>query len=363
MRIFLVNGAPRRGGFTTEIAESFNAGATAVGGEVDHVVLDDVDVRRCRGCFHCWTSKRGDCIQKDDMESFIERFYECDTIVFATPVYFYAISSSIKIFIERMLPVTKPEAMTTRKLGMVSNALRSPDKGPKRAVLIAVGAHRDPMSMHGIVATYDLIVEALDLESAGKLLRTESHVLDFGVGKPILVRKVKAAFESAGREVVQQGYISLETERTAALPLSRDTESFNRYFSTYWKLAREIGASGSERERIRRAVSEDLRFLMPELATHLDPAKAEGLEAVILFDLDGRQPGQWHLVVSNGICEAVAGSHDSPTTKVHTNSETFVDIMLQRIDPKQAFMQGKLKVSGDKELFARFGRLFPPPSE
>lgn len=363
MKIVLVNGAPRKSGYTTEVADIFCAGARAAGGEVDVVALSDLDVRHCRGCYSCWTSDDARCIQKDDMESIIGRYYECDTLVLATPVYFYSFSALIKNFIERLLPTTKPEPMRCRRLGIVSNAIRFPGKGPKLAALIAVGAHREPVSMQGIIASFDLICDALDLTPAGRILRTESHLLDFGAGKPILMRKVKAAFESAGMDLVKQGCISPENERNAALPLSRDAESFNRYFSTYWKAAREIGASSSDRERIRLSVSEDLRILMPELATHLDPAVAEGLEAVILFDFDGGQPGQWHLVVSKQRCKAFAGMHDSPTTSIRTSSETFVDIMLQRADPRKAISQGKLKVTGDKELFARFGRLFPPPSE
>ena len=89
---------------------------------------------------------------------------------------------------------------------------------------------------------------------------------------------------------------------------------------------------------------------------------AGDLEAVFLFDITGEQPGPWQLVVSSGKCLAIPEMHEAPTVTIHTTSQTLLDIFRQRLDARRAIAKGELKVSGDRRLFMRFGRLFPPPA-
>lgn len=362
MRVLVINGAPRQNGYTRELVNLFCNGVVEAGGNLDIIDLKEVEIQHCLGCYGCWDPNgTGKCVLRDDMSSLVERYSSSDTVVFATPLYFYSFSARIKAFIERLLPLTKPELQVVSDDSLITHSLRNPEQNPKRAVLIAVAAHRSTRGMDGIVSTFNLVTMGLSIKPAGILLRPESFFLDFPASKPITVRKVRAAFENAGREIVSLGHIAPETEREAAALLTRDLKTFEQHFSTYWQIAKENTDSGFNRDDLRKTAGQDLRILMPELANHFDPASAGDLEAVFCFDLDGKQPGKWYLVVSNGKCYYTK-AYNTPTVSVHTSSEILLDIILQRTDPRRAIASGNLKITGSKSLFARFGRLFPPPS-
>ena len=262
-------------------------------------------------------------------------------------------------FLERLLPTSLPIITQGGEIGLERNTKRYPDRGPDRAALVAVGAHRNPKIMDGLVKTFELICDGIYAKPVGKLLRTESFFLDFDAGKPITGRKVRMAFESAGAQLGREGWIDAQTESDASSPFTRDLETFLRNSGTYWKIAGEIGAGGNDREQLRAAVSIDLRILAHELAACYDPVAAGDLEAVILFDFQGKESDNWHLTINEGKCVARGGTHPSPTLTLETTEKTLVAIILQRLDARTALAHGDMKATGSRSLLARFPRIFP----
>lgn len=57
------------------------------------------EVKGCLGCNACRYGKP--CIQKDSFNSIVPKIDNADMIVFASPLYFWTISSRLKAFIER----------------------------------------------------------------------------------------------------------------------------------------------------------------------------------------------------------------------------------------------------------------------
>jgi len=357
MKILIASGAPRRDGYTEELARLFAEGATAAGGAVEIVRLAERDVRPCRGCFACWTRLDGRCAQSDDMDELLPRCLASDALVLATPVYFYSLSALLKAFIERLLPMSLPFIDTSSPTGMERNTSRDPSKGPKRAVLIAVGAHRDPLLLDGLVGTFETICHGISAERAGVLLRPESFLLDFDAGKPIEGPKVRDAFATAGRELVTTGRVSARTEEDASTPLTRDLSLFASHARAYWEIAR--GRSGAfDRSAIRDAAAADLGILVPELAASLDPEAAGDLEAVIQLDVSDDPGGGFHLCIACGECTAHRGRHDRPDTTLTLDTEALVKLLHQKIDARAAVALGQIRVEGDRSLFSRMGRLF-----
>jgi len=362
MKLLVVIGAPRRTGYTRELVDLFCAGARGAGAEVEVRDLSDLDVRPCTGCYGCWRPETaGRCVQLDEMADLIDLYYESSYMVLATSLYFYSFSALMKAFVERLLPVVRPRIERSPRLGLLRNAARHPGRGPAGAVLIATGAHRGLANMKGIGATFDLVCEGISLEPRGRLLRTESYFLDFAAGKPLTHRKIRAAFEAAGRELVTNGRVSTETEEDAALPLADDDETFVDRANVYWEIAKEIDTHGADRHRLSARAAVDLRILMPELAACLDPSVAGDLEAVILFDLDGGD-SSWHLEIARGTCTPRPGSHDAPDLTLRMSEETLVDLIFARIDARAAVSDGTIEAGGSRTLLARMPRLFPPPS-
>lgn len=78
---------------------SFVKGAEEAGHEVEVVSLLKNEVKGCLGCNACRYGKP--CIQKDGFNSIVPKIENADMIVFASPLYFWTISSRLKAFIER----------------------------------------------------------------------------------------------------------------------------------------------------------------------------------------------------------------------------------------------------------------------
>src|SRR5438445_10834041 len=57
---------------------------------------------------------------------------------------------------------------------------------------------------------------------------------------------------------------------------------------------------------------------LPQL---FDAAAAAGVEAVVLFDLSGREPGQWTLVMKDDACRVLLGRTIEPTGTMRVESE------------------------------------------
>lgn len=79
--------------------EAFKRGSIEAGNEVEVINLVQNEVKGCLGCNMCRYNK--ECVQKDSFSSIAEKIKDCDCIVFASPLYFWAISSRLKAFIER----------------------------------------------------------------------------------------------------------------------------------------------------------------------------------------------------------------------------------------------------------------------
>jgi len=97
--ILVVEGGGRPNGNTSQLAECFAKGAGEAGHKVEIVSLQKNEVKGCLGCNACRYGKP--CVQKDSFNSIVPKIENADMIVFASPLYFWTISSKLKAFIER----------------------------------------------------------------------------------------------------------------------------------------------------------------------------------------------------------------------------------------------------------------------
>ena len=98
-KILIVQGGGRANGNTAQLAKAFMKGAQEAGHEVEFVSLNNVQVNGCIGCNACRYGKP--CVQKDDFNGIAEKLREADLVAFASPLYFWTISSRLKALIER----------------------------------------------------------------------------------------------------------------------------------------------------------------------------------------------------------------------------------------------------------------------
>lgn len=97
--IMVVLGNCRRKGNTEQLAQAFIAGAEEAGHQVELVDLRKLKVSGCTGCNACRFGKP--CVIKDDFNALTPKIKAADLIVFASPLHFWMLSSSIMAFIER----------------------------------------------------------------------------------------------------------------------------------------------------------------------------------------------------------------------------------------------------------------------
>lgn len=97
--ILIVLGGGRCNGNTMQLVKAFSNGAAEAGHKIELINLNKLNVQGCCGCNACRYGKP--CVQKDDFNLLIPKIKAADLIVFASPLYFWTISSKLKAFIER----------------------------------------------------------------------------------------------------------------------------------------------------------------------------------------------------------------------------------------------------------------------
>ena len=102
-KIMIVTSSPRKGGNSETLARKFAEGAIAAGHDAQVVAVRDLGLKFCTGCFAC--QSLGRCVLGDGMNALYESFQNADVLVFATPVYYYAVSGQLKTFLDRLNPL------------------------------------------------------------------------------------------------------------------------------------------------------------------------------------------------------------------------------------------------------------------
>jgi NAD(P)H-dependent FMN reductase len=106
--ILVIQGGGRPNGNTAQLVESFSRGAKDAGHLVEIVSLSKYTVNGCLGCNACRYGKP--CVQKDSFNDLVPKILAADLLAFASPLYFWTISSKLKAFIERFYCIAEEDA-------------------------------------------------------------------------------------------------------------------------------------------------------------------------------------------------------------------------------------------------------------
>ena len=117
MKIVGIMGSPRRGGNTEILLDHALAVAQEMGTIVSKISLRGKAIANCTGCLKCM--KTGRCVIKDSMQGVYKEMLESDGIIWATPVYFWSMSSLTKVVMDRTYALTFPRLQLANKVGGV----------------------------------------------------------------------------------------------------------------------------------------------------------------------------------------------------------------------------------------------------
>ena len=106
--ILVVMGGGRPKGDTAQLVDAFVKGTEEAGHLVEKVSLLKTEVKGCLGCNACRYGKP--CVQKDGFNELVPKIKGADLVVFASPLYFWTISSKLKAFIERFYCIAEEDA-------------------------------------------------------------------------------------------------------------------------------------------------------------------------------------------------------------------------------------------------------------
>jgi multimeric flavodoxin WrbA/putative sterol carrier protein len=90
----------------------------------------------------------------------------------------------------------------------------------------------------------------------------------------------------------------------------------------------------------------------------LNKKNAEGVAAVVQYNLTGREPETKHMVIKDGSCTVLAGTADAPVITINADSELWLKIINRDIDEAKAYMNGEYEVEGDVSFLRKFNSLF-----
>jgi putative NADPH-quinone reductase/putative sterol carrier protein len=361
MNVLLLRANPRKTGQTQQLIELFVQGLRETDARVVEVDLTTRSLLPCLGCFHCWLTTPGQCVHGDDMGALLEQVIEAEVLVCATPLYHFAMSSFLKVFFERTFPLLK-QGLTASRQGGTRNNLRYPERWQgKKLVTLIVGALRGMEPFRPANETFRLIADSLDLELGGQLTRPESYLIDYPFSKPKTLKRIRSAFVQAGRETGASGRLSPETVADAALPLSSDEERFRTYSNVYWTQAAQLGDEGLVPAAVQARVAYDVRILMREMVRTFDARAAARLRAVLQFDFSDADL-HYRLEIEPGACRLEEGRADRPDLRIECASRVWAGLFTRQTDVREALKSRQLVLEGDKSLFSRLERFFPPPS-
>jgi putative sterol carrier protein/putative NADPH-quinone reductase len=370
MRVLAINGSPRgASGNTERILQPFLEGAREVGAETDVIYLKGKEIKHCLGCFTCWTKTPGVCVHKDDMSALLEEVKEAGVLVFATPLYIFTYSGLMKDFLDRMLPMAQP--FIVQRGDHFTHPPRYPNRDPVRYVLISNAGFPERHHFSGLEETFRRFVGASSSELAGMICCSAGELLHQEALQDQLAWYLEAA-RKAGRQVVEQGCISPETQEILDRPLVKDPAVYANMANGHWRslgvemIARD-GSAVSSRPAQPNAYGiplpppqsrDTMRDLVAGMAMVFNPTEAGALEAVIQFRVSGEDPGDYYLDIAPGSCVAYEGKHSDPTLTINTPSDVWMAISHGEMSGATALMTGKYSVKGNMGLLMRFNKLF-----
>ena len=108
MHVCILMGSPRLNGNTAELCKHFIDELQLYQAQTEYITLHGKKIAPCLGCYHCQNiAGEYGCVQRDDMQAVVESILRSDILVFATPIYIWQATSSMKAVMDRMYGLNK----------------------------------------------------------------------------------------------------------------------------------------------------------------------------------------------------------------------------------------------------------------
>ena len=151
--ILMLNGSPHTHGNTAALCDAFAEGAAAAGHKVTRFDLQTMNIHGCLGCMKGGKDAASPCVQKDDMTRSYPAYQEADTVVLASPMYYWGFTSQLKAAFDRLFAVAE---------------LDSGYRNPVRDCVLLMAAEGDtPDNWKPVLDYYHALLDQLGWHSLG----------------------------------------------------------------------------------------------------------------------------------------------------------------------------------------------------
>jgi multimeric flavodoxin WrbA len=203
-KILAINGSHRsEKGFTEIVLREFLKGAESAHAQCEVLYPVKNKIIPCESCGKCLFETPGVCKFNDDMGAIIQKMDEADMLVFACPVYFDSMPSSMKKMIERLRSTL--DAFFEFRNGRTYHV--KTHKKEQKAVTIFTAGNPERDSFISISRIFNRIIDNMGGRIAGEFDFPASHLL---VAAPEQLAGQLAAVAMAGKEFASEGRISKE---------------------------------------------------------------------------------------------------------------------------------------------------------
>ena len=118
----VIAGSPRKGMYSDRLAEAYSSRKE----NSETIYARSLKAGPCKACEYCHGKGNGICVQKDDMADALERIRKADEIALFSPIYWWQVTSQMKLVIDRLYAMDHKE-WEGKKLTVVLNGAAEDD--------------------------------------------------------------------------------------------------------------------------------------------------------------------------------------------------------------------------------------------
>lgn len=226
MKLVVFNGSPRgRKGNTHKMIIELLKGAQEKGASTENILLSSKRIEPCRGCFVCWQSGTNKCRLDDDFYGLVNKFYDSDIVVLATPLHTDNVSSLLKTFIDRMI-ARIPYYMETDSAGEYRHKSSSYFKKIPKLVIVSNAAFPEQSHFQVISRYFHRYSRSMHTEVIAEIYRGQGIALQSDFQNKYLreediqnIENYKQTLYKAGTEIIEHLKIKEETKAKLEKPL------------------------------------------------------------------------------------------------------------------------------------------------
>ncbi len=122
MKVLVIMGSPRKGNTYRAVRKIEEVMRSKGDVEFEYLMLKDVNLSQCCGCFSCFEKGEEHCPFKDDAPLIEQKMHDADGVIFATPVYGMGVSAQMKTFIDRLSYIFHRPRFFDKKALLLSTA-------------------------------------------------------------------------------------------------------------------------------------------------------------------------------------------------------------------------------------------------